>query len=155
MSTPYQADGFHTATPSLTIRGAAAAIDFYQRAFGATESYRMADPNGKVMHAEIKIGDSIIMLSDEFPDWGALSPQTIGGSASSLMLYVPDVDAVTKQAAAAGATVGCPPTDQFWGDRSSMLKDPFGHRWSIATHVEDVPPSELQERMKAWMAANG
>ncbi len=154
MSIEHQPGGFHTATPSLTILGASAAIDFYQRAFGATELYRMAGPDGKIMHAEIKIGDSVIMMSDEFPDWGALSPTTIGGSASSLMLYVEDVDATTAQAAAAGATVERPPTDQFWGDRSSMLKDPFGHRWSIATHIEDVPSAEMEERMKAWIATN-
>jgi PhnB protein len=147
--------GYHTVTPSLTIRGAADAITFYQRAFGATEHLRLASPDGTVMHAEIRIGDSIIMLSDEFPAWGCLSPATIGGCPTSIMLYVPDADALFAQAIAAGATEVRPMTDQFWGDRSGMVADPFGYRWSLATQVEIVPPDEITRRAQAWTAAQG
>lgn len=145
--------GFHSVTPSLTIRGAAEAIAFYQRAFGATEVMRLAAPDGKVMHAEIRIGDSIIMLSDEYPDWGCLSPQAIGGSPSMLMLYVADCDALFAQAVAAGATAVRPVTDQFWGDRSGMVADPFGYRWNLATQIEVVPPEEIDRRAHAWTAS--
>lgn len=145
--------GFHSVTPSLTIRGAAEAIAFYERAFGATEVMRLAAPDGKVMHAEIRIGDSIIMLSDEYPDWGCLSPLTIGGSPSMLMLYVADCDAFFAQAVAAGATAVRPVTNQFWGDRSGTVADPYGYRWNLATQVEVVPPEEIDRRAQAWTAA--
>lgn len=142
-------DGYHTATPYLIVRDGAKAIEFYQRAFGAKETVRMAGPDGKVMHAEIKIGDSPIMLADEFPEMNARSPQSIGGSPISLMLYVEDVDSLTRQAIAAGATVERPVLNQFYGDRSGTLTDPFGHRWTIATHIEDVSPEEMEKRMEA------
>lgn len=146
--------GFHTVTPSLTILGADKAIEFYIQAFGAQELYRIAGDGGKIMHAEIKIGDSIIMLSDEFPDWGSFSPQTIGGTASTLMIYVDDVDSVTDRAVAAGATILHPLSNQFWGDRTSTVTDPFGHRWSLATPVEVVSPEEIKQRMSQWMSAS-
>ncbi len=142
-------DGYHTVTPYLIIKGAAAAIDFYKRAFGAIELFRMGGPEGKVGHAEIKIGDSPIMLADENPEMGALSPQTIGGTPMSIMLYVEDVDAVFNQAIAAGAEQIRPVADQFYGDRTGGLKDPFGFQWWIATHIEDVPLEEMEERAKA------
>jgi PhnB protein len=142
-------DGYHTATPYLYIKGAAAAIDFYKKAFGAVERFRMGGPDGKVGHAEIKIGDSPIMMADENAEWGALSPQTIGGTPIGIMLYVEDVDAVFNQAIAAGAEQIRPVADQFYGDRTGGLKDPFGFQWWIATHVEDVPPEEMEARAKA------
>lgn len=147
MKTKFLPHGYHTATPYLIVRGAAQAIDFYQRVFGAVERMRMPGPGGKVMHAEIQIGDSTIMLADEFPEMNALSPQAIGGSPILLLLYVEDVDAVVSQATAAGATVERPVQNQFYGDRAGTLTDPFGHRWTIATHIEDVPPEELERRM--------
>lgn len=142
-------DGYHTATPYLVITNAAEAIEFYKKAFDATEIMRLASPDGKVMHAEIKIGDSPIMLCDECPDWNALSPQTIGGTAVSIMLYVEDVDTVVNRAVAAGATLLMPVEDQFWGDRMGSVADPYGHKWSIATHTEDVTPEEIGIRAKA------
>ncbi len=142
-------EGYHTATPYLIVRDAASAIEFYKKAFGASELMRMADPSGKVMHAEIKIGNSPIMLADEFPEMGARSPQSLGGSPVSILLYVEDVDAVFSQAVAAGANVERPVKDQFYGDRSGGVTDPFGHVWYIATHKEDVSPEELQKRAAA------
>ena len=142
-------DGYHTATPYLVITNAGQAIEFYKEAFGATESMRLAAPDGKVMHAEIKIGDSPIMLCDECPDWNAFSPQTIGGTAVSIVLYVEDVDGVVERAVAAGAKLLMPVEDQFWGDRMGTVADPFGHKWSIATHKEDVTPEEINTRAKA------
>jgi PhnB protein len=142
-------DGYHTATPYLIIKDAARAIEFYKKAFGATEIMRMAEPSGKVTHAEIKIGNSPIMLADEFPEMGALSPQTIGGSPVSIFLYVENVDALANQAIAAGAKVLMPVQDQFWGDRYGKLADPFGHLWDIATHKEDVAPEEIHKRAAA------
>lgn len=151
MSTvPYQAPGYHSVTPSITVLNAAAAMEFYKAAFGATEVMRLAMPDGKVMHGELQIGDSRIMLSDEFPDWGCLSPQTVGGTASSMMLYVPDVDSAFAQAVAAGATAIAPPTDQFWGDRNARVLDPYGHKWGLATHMEEVSDEEMAERAKAF-----
>jgi len=144
-------DGYHTATPYLIVRNGAKAIEFYQQAFGAVELFRMADPSGKVGHAEIKIGDSPIMLADEFPEMGAISPQTLGGVASSILLYVNDVDVSFPQAIAAGGTVKRPLADQFYGDRSGTLQDPFGHTWTIATHKEDIAPDEMQRRAEAMM----
>ncbi|HZW21206.1 VOC family protein [Noviherbaspirillum sp.] len=141
-------EGYHTLTPYLTIRNAAAALDFYKRAFGAEETFRVASPDGKVGHAEIRIGDSAIMLSDEFPEMGAQSPETIGGSPVMLHLYVENVDALVDQAVQAGGKLERPVADQFYGDRGGMITDPFGHKWWIATHVEDVPPDELERRSK-------
>lgn len=141
-------DGYHTVTPYLIVSGAAQAIDFYKNAFGATELFRMAAPDGRVGHAEIKIGDSVIMLADEMPDMGYRSPRSLGGAAVSTMLYVDDVDARFKQAVEAGAKVQRPLANQFYGDRSGTLEDPFGHVWTIATHVEDVPPDEIAKRAK-------
>jgi PhnB protein len=142
-------DGYHTATPYLIVKGAAQAIEFYKKAFGATESLRMAQPGGKVGHAEIRKGDSTIMLADEAPEVEARSPQTIGGSPVSILLYVEDVDAVFARAVAAGAVVQRPVADQFYGDRTGGVKDPFGHVWYIATHVEDVSPEEMRKRAAA------
>ena len=139
-------DGYSAVTPYLTVKGAAQAIDFYKKAFNAEEVMRFNSPDGKIAHAEVRIGGSVIMLHDEAPEWKALSPQTIGDSGSSIMLYVPDVDAVFKRAVEAGATVMMDVADQFYGDRCGNIRDPFGHKWSIATHVEDVEPDELQRR---------
>jgi PhnB protein len=142
-------DGFHTVTPQLIVRDAAKAIDFYTKAFGAKERFRMPGPGGVVMHAELSLGDSIIMLGEESPEMGAISPQTIGGSPVSLMVYVKDVDASFARADEAGCTSQMPPTDMFWGDRYSKLSDPFGHQWALATHKEDVAPDEMARRMAA------
>ena len=142
-------DGYHTVTPHLVVRDAAKAIDFYAAAFGAEELYRMPGPDGAVMHAELMIGDSRVMLGEEAPQMGALSPQTIGGSPVSLLLYVKDVDASFTRAGGAGCTIQMPPTDMFWGDRYGKLVDPFGHKWSLATHKEDVSPEEMAKRMAA------
>ncbi len=144
-------DGYHTATLYLIIKDAARAIDFYKKAFGATELMRMADPGGKVHHAEIKIGDSPIMLADEYPEMGALSPQSLGGSSVFILLYVEDVDERFSRAIAAGAKAVRPVQDQFYGDRSGTLTDPFGHQWTLATHKEDVPPGEMKKRFEASM----
>jgi PhnB protein len=144
-------DGYHTVTPYLVLGGAAKAIEFYKQAFGAEELFRMADPSGKVGHAEIKIGDSIIMLADEHPEMGYKGPQSIGGTPVSIMLYVRDVDAVAAKAVAAGATVTRPVQNQFYGDRSGTFTDPFGHVWTVATHVEDLSPDEIGRRAKEAM----
>ena len=141
-------EGMHSVTPYLFVTGAAEAIDFYKKAFSAEERFRMPGPGGKVMHAEIQLGDSVVMLADEFPDMGVKSPKSLGGSAGSLMVYVKDVDASFKQATAAGATAKQPPTDMFWGDRSCKLTDPYGHDWMLATHIEDVSPEEMDKRSK-------
>ena len=146
-------DGYHSVTPYLIIKGAAAALDYYTRAFGATELLRMPAPEGKIGHAEIKIGDSPIMLADECPEMGYKSPQTLGGSPVSIMIYVEDVDSVFKQAIAAGGKEQRPVKDQFYGDRSGTLEDPFGHIWHVATHTEDVAPEEMERRAKAASAA--
>ena len=148
MKTKYIPDGYHTATPYLIVTGAARALEFYKQAFGATEVVRMDGPGGKVMHAEIKIGDSHIMLADEFPEMGALSPQSIGGTPVSLMLYFEEADAVTARAVSAGAKVLRPVQDQFYGDRSGTLKDPFGHLRTLGTHKEDVPLEEIRRRFE-------
>ncbi|WP_395833075.1 VOC family protein [Archangium violaceum] len=145
--------GYHIVTPSLIVRGAAQAIEFYKKAFGAKELYRMEGPDGKMLHSEIKIGDSIIMVGDEYPDMGASSPQSIGGSASSLMIYTRDVDALFNQAVAAGAKVAMPVADMFWGDRYGKVTDPFGHQWQLATHKEDISPKEMKRRAAAAMSA--
>ncbi|MFW6355034.1 MAG: VOC family protein, partial [Verrucomicrobiota bacterium] len=137
-------------TPSITVHDAAAAIEFYTRAFGAKEQFRLPMANGKIGHAALVIGDSVFMLSDEFPDWGSVAPSTVGGTTGSLMLYVQDADTVFAQALAAGAEEFMPLQDQFWGDRMGTVTDPFGHRWSIATQVEAISPEELEKRMKAF-----
>ena len=144
-------DGYHTATPYLIVQNATAAIEFYKRALGATELMRLTDPEGKVAHAEIKIGNSPIMLADEVPTMGFRSPRSLGGSAVSLMIYMEDVDAKFRQATDAGARVLMPVKDQFYGDRSGTLEDPFGHVWTLATHIEDVPLEEINRRAKAAM----
>ncbi len=146
-------EGYHTITPYLIINGAADAIEFYKKAFGATELFRMGGPGGKVMHAEMKIGDSPLMLADEFPEMGYRSPKSLGGTPVSLMLYVEDVDALAAQATAAGAKVMRPVQDQFYGDRSGTFVDPFGHVWTISTHKEDVPMEEMKRRMAAMQPA--
>ena len=143
--------GYHSVTPYLFISGADAAIAFYIEAFGAEEVMRLPSPDGLVMHAEIRVGDSHIMLADAMEDAGVHSPDTLGGVASSLMLYVDDVDAVYQRAVDAGATEMRPIEDQFWGDRMGTVIDPFGHQWSIATHVEDVDDEEMQRRFTAMM----
>jgi PhnB protein len=140
-------EGYHSATPYLIIRGAARAIEFYKRAFGATELLRMAAPDGSVGHAEIKIGDSVIMLGDENIEAGIVSPTTLTGSAVGILLYVQDVDAIVAQAAAAGAKITRPVKDQFYGDRTGGIEDPFGHIWYLATHIEDVSQDEMKRRM--------
>jgi PhnB protein len=142
-------EGYHSVTPYLVVDDANAAIAFYQRAFGATEKFRM--PMGdRVGHAELQIGDSVIMLADEFPDMGHLGPKSRGGPTSSIMLYVEDVDTAFNKAINAGATQQRPLEDQFWGDRMGTIQDPFGHQWSLATHVEEVPPEEMQKRMEQF-----
>jgi PhnB protein len=146
-------DGYHTVTPYLAVDDAAEAIDYYKKAFGAKERMRMEAPGGKVGHAELEIGDSLVMLSDSFPQASTRPPKELGGTSASVFMYVKDVDAVVKQAVDAGATVTMEVADQFWGDRFGSVQDPFGHVWSISTHVEDVPPEEMAERAKAAMAA--
>ena len=142
-------DGYHTATPYLRVRGAAKAIEFYKAAFGAEETVRLSSPDGKmIMHAEIRIGDSVIMLGEESKQWNALSPESIGGTGSGVHLYVRDVDAAVARAMAAGATLTMPVADMFWGDRYGKLLDPFGHEWSVATHKEDPTPEQIAERVK-------
>jgi PhnB protein len=143
--------GYHTATPYLVCRRAANAIDFYKQAFGAKEKFRMPGPDGTIGHAEIQIGDSVIMLGEEAIDRGAKSPETLGGSPTSVMLYVKDVDRFAEKALAAGATVVMPLQDMFWGDRYGRIKDPFGHEWSIATHKEDISPREMAKRAQSAM----
>ena len=141
-------DGYHTATPYLIIDGAADAIEFYEKAFGATELFRFAAPEGKIGHAEIKIGDSPIMLADAYPDMGYNGPKSLGGSPVSLMIYVEDVDTVFNQAVEAGATVKEAVSVKFYGDRMGTVIDPFGHVWHVSTHKEDVSVEEMQQRAK-------
>jgi PhnB protein len=148
-------DGYRTVTPYLIVNDAARAMAYYCEAFGARERMRMASPDGKVGHAELEIGDSVIMLADEFPEMGARSPRSIGGSPVSILLYVEDVDSQFSRAVAAGATVLRPVKDQFYGDRSGTLQDPFGHQWTLATHTEDVPPEEIARRAAAAMQQHG
>lgn len=142
-------DGYHSVTPYLIVDDAAKAIEFYRTAFGASELLRMDGPGGKVMHAEIKIGDSPIMLADEFPDMGIRSPSAFGGSPVAICLYVEDADALFQRAIDAGAIERKPLADQFYGDRSGTIEDPFGHSWTVATHVEDVSPEEIERRFEA------
>jgi PhnB protein len=144
--------GHHTVTPYLAIKNGAKALEFYKKAFGATESFKLTMPDGRLGHAEIRLGDSVIMLSDEFPEYGGRSPETLGGSPVSIHLYVDDVDAFFEKALAAGAKARKPVMDQFYGDRSGQLEDPFGHLWWVATHKEDIAPAEMQKRVQAMFA---
>ncbi|MCI4352164.1 MAG: VOC family protein [Thermoplasmata archaeon] len=145
-------DGYHTATPALIVDNAPRALEFYAKALGGREKMRSAGPGGKIMHAEFQVGDSMFMLADEFPDMGPRSPKTLGGTASAIWLYVPDVDAAYRRAVAAGATSLSAPTDMFWGDRHARIRDPFGHEWSLATHREDPTPEEIEKRSKEFYA---
>jgi uncharacterized glyoxalase superfamily protein PhnB len=147
-------EGFRTITPHLVVKGGSDAIDFYVRAFGATEISRMPMPDGRLGHAQLQIGDSIVFLADEFCEFGAKSPATLGGSGVTIHLYVDDVDAAFERAVAAGATAKMPPADMFWGDRYGKLTDPFGHDWSLATHVEDLTPEQMHERGVAAMGGS-
>jgi len=155
MATKPIPEGYHTVSPYLAVDDAARAIEYYLKAFGAKELVRMEAPGGKVGHAELELGDSRIMLSDPFPQASTRPPKELGGTSASVFMYVKDVDAVVKRAVDAGATVTMEVANQFWGDRFGTITDPFGHVWSIATHVEDVPPEEMAERAKAAMAAMG
>jgi len=141
-------EGMHSITPHLVCAGAAKAIDFYKQAFGATEQGRLPGADGRLMHAAVKIGDSTVMLVDEMPEWGALGPKALKGSPVTIHLYVEDVDALVARAVKAGAKVTMPVAEQFWGDRYGKLEDPFGHHWSVATHVRDVGPEEMKKAMK-------
>jgi PhnB protein len=144
-------EGYPQVTPYLCVKGAAQAIDFYAAVFGASERMRMPGPDGTIGHAELQLGDSLIMLADEFPDMGNLSPKTIGGTPVTIGIYVADVDDVFAKALAAGATARRPVEDQFYGDRAGQFEDPFGHRWSVSTHIEDVSPEEMEKRAAAMM----
>ena len=145
-------EGYHTLTPYFTVRDAVRAIEFYKQAFGAEERGVMKSPDGKVMHAELKIGDSIVMLADEFPEFGAVAPESGGSTSMGLHIYVKDVDDAFDRAVKAGANVEMPVSDQFWGDRYGKLRDPFGHKWSIATHVKDMSADEMKRSMDDAMA---
>lgn len=146
-----QPDGYPTVSAYLCIDGAADAIEFYKGAFGATERMRMPAPDDKVGHAELQIGDSLVMLSDEYPEMGVRGPKAIGGSPITMAVYVDDVDAVVDKAVSMGSTLLRPVENRFYGDRSGQIEDPFGHKWSVSTHVEDVPPDEMAERAAAEM----
>ena len=141
-------EGMRSVTPHLVCAGAADALAFYQNAFGAVETSRLAGPPGKLLHATMRIGDSVVMLSDEFPDFGSLGPKALGGSAVVIHLYVDDADAFAARAVAAGARITMPVADMFWGDRYGQLEDPFGHRWSVGTHVRDVSPEQMRLEMQ-------
>ncbi|WP_413197374.1 VOC family protein [Pararobbsia alpina] len=141
-------EGMHSVTPHLVVAGAAKAIDFYKQAFGATEITRLPGQAGKLMHAALRIGDSVVMLVDEMPEWKALGPIALKGSPVTIHLYVPDADATIATAEAAGATVTMPAADMFWGDRYGQVQDPFGHKWSVATHQRDVTAEEMQDAMR-------
>jgi PhnB protein len=146
---PFRPPGYHSVTPYLALRDARSALDFYARAFGAELALKLDMPDGSVAHAEIRIGDSILMMAEENPDWGSRSPQALGGSPVSMMIYVADVDAAFARALAAGATEVRPVADQFYGDRTGTLADPYGYQWTLATHVEEVSAEEAQRRMEA------
>jgi PhnB protein len=145
-------EGYHSITPSIVVRDAPKALDFYRRAFDAKERMRMPGPDGKIMHAEIQIGDSLVMLNDEMPEMRSRSPQSLGGSPVSFYVYVEDVDAAFKRAVDAGATPTMPLTDMFWGDRFGSVQDPFGHTWSLAQHVKDMTPEEMMRGQEEFMA---
>jgi len=142
-------EGYPQVIPYLYVDGAGAAIDFYAKVLGTKERMRMGGPDGKVGHAELELGDSVIMIADEFPDMGAKGPKSVGGSPVTISLYVEDADGVFEKAIAEGATELRPPTDQFYGDRTAQFEDPWGHRWNVGTHVEDVPPDEMEKRAQA------
>ena len=144
-------DGYPQVTPYLFVDNAQAAIDFYSSVFGATERMRMPGPDGRIGHAELQLGDSLLMVADEFPDMGGRSPRTVGGSPVIVSVYVEDVDSVFERAVQAGATAVRPVETQFYGDRAGQFEDPFGHQWSVATHVEDVPPDEMERRVAQAM----
>lgn len=148
-------EGFHTVTPHLVIKGAAEAIEFYKKAFGAEELRRLPGPDGKLIHAAVKIGDSVVFLVDERPEWGSRGPRSVGGTPVGLHLYVEDVDAVFNQAVATGATVKMPLDDMFWGDRYGIVTDPFGHDWSLASHKEDLTPDQIAKGAEAMFAKGG
>lgn len=145
-------EGFHTATPTLVVRNAAAALEFYEKALGAEEIMRMPSPDGKILHSEIRIGDSIIFVSDEIPNMGGKSPQSLGGYSGAIYLYVPDVDKTFQQAVQAGGKANGPVTNMFWGDRCGHFTDPFGHAWTVTTHVEDVSETEMEKRAQDFYA---
>jgi len=145
---------FHSVTPHLTVEGAADAIKFYKKAFGAKELSRMKSPDGRLMHAMIMIGNSVVMLNDAYPEWGGKGPKALGGTPIAVHLYVEDADKVFKRALKAGATVAMPIADMFWGDRYGLLVDPFGHRWGVATHKKDMSPAQMAKAAKAAMSQN-
>lgn len=144
--------GYHSVTPYITVTNSNEAIEFYKRAFGAQEIMRMSGPGGRIIHAEIRIGDSVVMLSDEHPEMNIKAPVTAGCNTATLMIYIPDVDASYAKAVAAGAKATMPIQDMFWGDRYGQVTDPYGHRWSLATHVEDVSPAEMERRQEEFFA---
>jgi len=146
-------DGYHTITPGLTVRDGAKAVEFYKRAFGAQQVFRMDRPDGRLMHAELQIGTSRIMLGEEYPQQGCQSPESLKGTPVSFYLYVPDADAAFAQAIAAGAKAVKPVSDMFWGDRQGEVSDPFGHRWSVATHQEDLTPEQIGQRSQEFFAS--
>ena len=148
-------EGMHSVTPHLVCAGAAKAIEFYKNAFGATEEGRMPGPDGRIMHAALRIGDSTVMLADEMPEWGSLGPKALKGSPVTIHLYVEDADAFVERAVKVGAKVTMPVAEQFWGDRYGKIEDPFGHHWSIGTHVRDVSTDEMQQAMKKMAAHHG
>lgn len=152
---PFQPPGYHSVTPYMTLRDAGSALDFYARAFGAELVMKLDMPDGKVAHAEIRIGDSIVMMSEENAEWGNLSPLALGGSPVHLMIYVPDADAAFARALAAGGEQVRPVEDQFYGDRSGTVKDPYGYQWTLATHMEEVCTEEAQRRMEAMFESGG
>jgi len=146
-------EGYHTLTPSLTVKDGAKAIEFYKKAFGAQERMRLAGPDGRLMHAELQVGDSIVMLGEEMPEMGCKAPVSVGAVSSSLYVYVADVDAAFTRAVEAGAKALMPPADMFWGDRFGTVEDPSGHRWGLATHKEDPSPAEMEKRQKEFFAS--
>ncbi|MEA2359175.1 MAG: PhnB protein [Solirubrobacteraceae bacterium] len=148
-------EGYHTVTPFLAVDDASAAIEFYERAFGARERARIPMPDGKVAHAELELGDSVIMLADPFPQAATRPPKELGGTTVGVFLYVEDVDGFVQRAVDAGATVTMAPEDMFWGDRFGQLTDPFGHQWQVATHIEDVPAEEMAARAREAMSSMG
>jgi PhnB protein len=150
-----QPDGYHTLTPYLIAKDASGAIDFYKKVFGAQELFRLSGPDGKIGHAELKIGDSVVMIADEHPGMGALSPQTIGGTPVRMLIYVENVDEVVAGAVAAGGKIVRPVADQFYGDRAGGIDDPYGHHWHVATHKEDVSPDEMKRRAEALFGKGG
>ena len=155
MAVPTTPPGYHSVTPYLIAKDAHAAIAFYREAFAAVETCKLLMPDGSICHAEIQIGDSKIMIGEENPQWGSKSPLALDGTPTGFMIYVPDADAAFTQALKAGATVEKPVQDQFWGDRMGSVIDPFGHKWTLGTHVEDVSQDDMQARMNAWLAGMG